>query len=350
MKIKCRTILAGMLAALCAIISFQPANAYTLSSAAPKSITSLEWANSGGGSTISNIQYWSGGTTFRILQHQTNDVNYDMRLGINTASIPANSLVSITMSVSGANTHHAPLCFTGGYGFEILDCDINGDNANYTISALGYTTGDRTYLALFNYVVNRNLTQADTNTSTVNVSINDPYVTTVTDRGLTDSDIATIKQRLSNINDDVYNSRLKLDDIKDTLQDILDNLEDASESIIDTNERQNQATDNIENQSTSDSEYSQSTNQQTTSLISAFGGFVSALGSIQATNCNLSLPLPNFVGGTTTVNACTAKTDGGNDVINIINIASSIVAIIFYIPFALMMINLIYKEIRSFTN
>lgn len=346
MKSQCRTILAGMLAAFCAIISFQPASAYNLSSAAPKSITSLEFANSGGGASISNIKYWAGGTSFMV-RGVSQITNYDMRLGINTASIPANSLVWITMSVSNAYTGEAPLCFTGGYGYEIIDCDINGDNGNYTISSLGYTTGDRTYLALYNYVVNNNLTQA---TSGARVTINDPYISTVTDRGLTDSDISAIKGYIDGLEGGISSIGTDVNRIKD-LVDWTNNDVFAIRGILEDKQQAEQdATDNIENQSTSDSEYSSSTNQQTTSLINAFGGFVSAIGNIQATNCDLSLPLPDFMGGTRTVNACTAKSDGGNDVITIINVASSIMAIIFYIPFALMMINLIYKEIRSFTN
>lgn len=340
MKIKCRTILAGMLAALCAIISFQPASADSVSSARSYSITSFNVRNA----NITGTQIVSGSAS-TFVGAPTADLYFAINI---SPTIPANSLVYLTLSMTGADTANAPVCFSGGWGQQILDCDINGDNGNYTISALIYTTSDRTSLVLYNYVQNPNFTGRIRVTAPVAGTVSEP---------LTASDIDDIKSYIDGLENglsDIYSKVWRIQEVTEWTNDdvfaIRGILEDMQESQEAQQQAEQNATDNIENQTTSDSSYSESTNQQTTSLISAFGGFVSAIGNIQATSCDLSLPLPNFMGGTRIVNACTAKTDGGNDVITIINIASSIMAIIFYIPFALMMINLIYKEIRSFTN
>lgn len=109
-------------------------------------------------------------------------------------------------------------------------------------------------------------------------------------------------------------------------------------------DEQRQADDNIANQSTSD--ISGSENQATTNLIGVLSNFFTQLQSFQATNCNLALPFPQFIGGTQTVNICQGKDVLGN----FITVIGTLAMVTFYIPLAWVLLKMIYNEIRSFTN
>lgn len=105
------------------------------------------------------------------------------------------------------------------------------------------------------------------------------------------------------------------------------------------------AVTNIGNQSSSD--ISGAENQQTTNLIGFIGSFITVLNGFSANNnCNLDVPFPNFMGGTVTTDICQGKDLFGNT----INIISSVVLIMFFIPLAFKLIEMIYGEIRSWTN
>lgn len=105
-----------------------------------------------------------------------------------------------------------------------------------------------------------------------------------------------------------------------------------------------EAESNISNQSSSD--ISDASNNVTTNLLGIIQSFITELGTLQATDCNLSMPFPQFMGGTTIVNICQ-----GRDVLgNTVAIISSVALIMFYIPLAFVLIRLIYNEIRSWTN
>ena len=104
------------------------------------------------------------------------------------------------------------------------------------------------------------------------------------------------------------------------------------------------AVDNINNQSTSD--IPNATNAQTTSLIGTITSFVSAISTVSTGSCELTLPFPNFVGGSQTVNPCTGKEKAPT----IVAIGSSMFLIGIFIPFAFIVLKMIYNEIRSFTN
>lgn len=109
-------------------------------------------------------------------------------------------------------------------------------------------------------------------------------------------------------------------------------------------DKQDQAVDNIDNQSSSDIQGSD--NQQTTSLINVISGFISAFSGITAGNCNLTLEFPNYAGGTRVVNICSGKEKAPR----IVEIGSSLLLIVVFVPLAYILIKMIYNEIRSWTN
>lgn len=116
------------------------------------------------------------------------------------------------------------------------------------------------------------------------------------------------------------------------------NVNDVLEGMLD-------ASDNISSQSPLDLNIGNSATA--TNLISYISTFVQYITNVSpAQNCNLSLPFPNIMGGTAVANLCQGKDTMGN----LIPVISSIVIFAFYIPFALFMLRLIYREIRSFTN
>ena len=121
-----------------------------------------------------------------------------------------------------------------------------------------------------------------------------------------------------------------------------------TETIISQNEtyynHEYQAEENISSQSTSD--ISDTTSSQTTSIIGTIQSFVTALGTVQTGTCSLSLPFPSFLGGDQVVNPCSGKDNAPT----LITIGSSMFLIGIFIPFAFIVLKMIYNEIRSFTN
>lgn len=124
-------------------------------------------------------------------------------------------------------------------------------------------------------------------------------------------------------------------------QILLKSCKNGNQALYD---QQRQADDNISNQSSSDINGAE--NQATTNLIGVLSSFLTQLQSFQPTNCNLSLPFPQFIGGTQTVNICQGKDVLGN----FITIIGTLAMVTFYIPLALVLLKMIYNEIRSFTN
>lgn len=119
---------------------------------------------------------------------------------------------------------------------------------------------------------------------------------------------------------------------------------DMSKSIDERNQKEYDAVDNIDNQSPSDIQGTE--NQVTTNLIGIISSFISELSNFTATDCNLDLPLPSFIGGNTTVNICQGKDVLGN----FISLFSTLTVLLFYIPLAWVLLKMIYNEIRSWTN
>lgn len=142
-------------------------------------------------------------------------------------------------------------------------------------------------------------------------------------------------------------NNVDLSTINSNLQGVIEAIEDSAESSSEYQEKEQQAIENIENQTTQDISQSGSTeNAQTSSLLQTVGGLLTALQSMQAGSCSVQLPLPNFAGGSITVNICQGKDKTGN----LVSIFGSVALIVFYIPLAWKLISMIYSEIRSFTN
>lgn len=118
----------------------------------------------------------------------------------------------------------------------------------------------------------------------------------------------------------------------------------AADAIKEQNQKEDEAVSSIEDQSPSDIEGSTST--QTTSIIGVLGNFVSALGNVQATSCNLTLAFPSFMGGSQTVNPCLGKDKAPT----IVQAASSMLLIVFFLPLSIILLKMIYNEIRSWTS
>lgn len=116
---------------------------------------------------------------------------------------------------------------------------------------------------------------------------------------------------------------------------------EADQAIQKEKENVQNAADDSETQAEGNS-----TSTQTTNLIGAFQSFVTALTSLNSTNCNVTLAWPSSLGGNMQVNICQNKDYAGN----IISIFGSLTLIVFYIPFSLKILSMIYNEIRSFTN
>lgn len=114
-------------------------------------------------------------------------------------------------------------------------------------------------------------------------------------------------------------------------------------------EQNNSAYDAISGQDTSDIDGA--TNQQTTNLIGVITGFLNALrGKGTSQNCNITLPFPQFLGGTRTVNVCVGKDIFDYSGSNYIWLFARLFAIGFFVPLIWILLKLIYKEIRSWTN
>lgn len=112
-------------------------------------------------------------------------------------------------------------------------------------------------------------------------------------------------------------------------------------------EKELEGTTNIENQTPQNTTGGTSENQQTTSIIGTISSFVGAFSNISpAQNCEMVLPFPDFVGGNQTVDICQGKDKAPA----VITIASSLLLIVTFVPVAFIVLSMIYREIRSFTN
>lgn len=150
----------------------------------------------------------------------------------------------------------------------------------------------------------------------------------------TSLNIQKVEYELSGSNDPTFQQLEVLD------QHVID----MSNSIDERNQKEYDAVDNIDNQNSSDIDGAE--NQQTDNLIGIISSFVTALSSFSATDCNLNLPLPAFVGGNTSVNICQGKDILGN----FITLFSTLTVLLFYVPLAWLLLKMIYNEIRSWTN
>lgn len=138
----------------------------------------------------------------------------------------------------------------------------------------------------------------------------------------------------------LYNTNLS-----DSLLQGQNNLLETQNSLIqDQNNKENASVDNIENQSPDD--YSDTENQATTNIIGVISSFFGQFTNFTPTTCEITLPFPDFFGGSMTQNICSGKEQAGE----IISIVGSLIMVGFYIPLAFALLKMIYSEIRSFTN
>lgn len=135
----------------------------------------------------------------------------------------------------------------------------------------------------------------------------------------------------------IYNQNMMIDQNKQINTNIVEGFDNIQ------NENQ-EAYDNISGQSSSDIDGA--TNNQTVSLINVITGFINAFSGISATNCNLTLDFPSYVGGSRVVNICSGKDKAPR----IVEIGSSLLLICVFVPLAFVLIRMIYNEIRSWTN
>jgi hypothetical protein len=121
-------------------------------------------------------------------------------------------------------------------------------------------------------------------------------------------------------------------------------VDDLKSSVDAQNQLENDAVSDIGSQN--GTEFGNISNQQSTNLIGVLSSFLSTITAWQPTNCNISLPFPNYVGGTQSFNLCTVPSEATN----LIQIGSSLLLITFYLPLALYLLRLIYGEIRGFSG
>ena len=126
--------------------------------------------------------------------------------------------------------------------------------------------------------------------------------------------------------------------------DVVNGLGEINDTLENQFDKENEAIDNIDGQTAPSSGSGE--NSTTTNLIGVFSSFVTALGGLSATDCNLTLDFPSYAGGTRVVNVCQNKDKAGN----LISVFSSLTLIVFYVPLAIKLLTMIYNEIRSFTN
>lgn len=145
----------------------------------------------------------------------------------------------------------------------------------------------------------------------------------------------------------VYHERGDKDytSILNEIKDNTANTPSAEENADAIAEKEQTATQDASDDA-SDAADENSTNQQTSNLIGILQNFLNAITNFSATNCNITLPFPNYAGGDLTVNICQNKDKAGN----IIGVFTSLTMIVFYLPLAIKLLSMIYNEIRSFTN
>lgn len=140
----------------------------------------------------------------------------------------------------------------------------------------------------------------------------------------------------------IYTTRYSVVDPNAGTQDIVNAINNhpapsAAEIGDAVNAPQQDAADDIRNQSSSD--IGNSTNAETQSLLTAFGSFVSAIASISPSNCNVDFDLGHIDFGMQ--NLCSVS------VPTVFTTITSIIVIMFTIPFVYHLVNRILGLIRE---
>lgn len=327
-----------LLLCLCfALSSYLPASADSITGTRTYNITSFDVRNA----NITGTQIVAGSASTFV-----GAPTADLYLAINVSpTIPANSLVYISLSMSNADVNFAPVCFSGGWGQQVLDCDINGDNGNYTISALYYVSGDRTSIVLYNWVQNPNFTGR--------IRVTAPVSGVVSTDGLSAQDISDIRFRLGQIDQWTFDSAVRLETIIPMIQDIIDAQSDAQAEQEETNDKldrewqqeqndRDDLTDQQQDISDDADDSAQQAETAGTTLLGAFSSFVGALTNASPTNCVIDMDMGNLDLGE--VDLCQLSPPQPIPTI------ASIMLIAFCVPLSLATATKMINLFRSFTG
>lgn len=332
-----------LLLCLCfALSSYLPVSAYTLSSTTKRQITGVTYSTPN--QSISDVIYNNSNSAVKFIIGNTGASLWstsNVYLTINV-SIPANSIASVSMSVSGANTGSAPQCFSGDGRQQVIDCDINGDNGNYTVSALFYITTATSTLNLYSYTPNQNLGMGNG----IVVDIGPVVTSTVNAEGLSSQDITDIKFRLTQIDQWTFDSAVRLETIIPMLQDIIDGQGDTSDKLDREWQQGQDDRDDLTDQQQDISDDADDSAQQAetagTTLLGAFSSFVGALTNASPTNCVIDMDMGNLDLGE--VDLCQLSPPQPIPTI------ASIMLIAFCVPLSLATATKMINLFRSFTG
>lgn len=253
-------------------------------------------------------------------------------------SIPAPALVTLEFTVNGSNTIGS---------FEAQNAVL----LNYDVER--YTDNISTFHVIATYYISSNTNNFAWATDMFYVQANaridvSRASVVLLFNGITADQLTALQNalatKLQSIDANIVIGDQRLLAIYNLLDDQGDTIDEINDNIDERNQKEYESVDNIENQSPSD--VSDAESQQTTSLIGVLQSFLSELNSFSATNCNVVLPFPSFMGGNMTVNICQHKDKAGS----FISIIGSLIMMGFYIPFVYTVLKMIYNEIRSFTN
>lgn len=252
---------------------------------------------------------------------------------------------SITMSV-GSNPVVDGFDYTGGYDCnKITSVVIKPEQGtviseNYSIDScrteINIGGGNNIYLKLSG----SGKLSSSTNVTSYYISIRSEEVNPLLNYAGTPTMYAYVTMSGLDVNFNVSS-----DSSTSGLGEINQSINNVYNEIQNQNNLENEAIQNISGQTVSD--IPNATNAQTTSLLGVISSFIGALTSIDTTgNCQLTLPFPEFVGGDTVVNPCNGKDKAPA----IVQVFSSLFLIGIFVPLAWLLIRMIYKEIRTWTN
>lgn len=303
------------------------ANAIVYNTSNYKSVTAASVIFRNGGSVPFTMNTSTGGAYCQVTGFNNSSGFYYLAIAF-TNTIPARSLLVVNIETRFSNSYPQMGWTTRSGAYSLLNASY-GDYGSESL--VFYVDQDITgEIDLFPTV------QDSGQTTQLFMTISPISYTTLSFEPTWDQ-LNEISSKLTTSNGNLQLIRGKLDDIA-TL------LEEQNEAQQDQQEQEQQAQSNIENQSISDIE--DSTSQATTNLIGVLSSFLTELQGFSATNCNLSLPFPQFIGGTQIVNICQGKDVLGN----FITVVGTLAMVVFYIPLAIVLLKMIYNEIRSFTN
>ena len=310
-------VLALVLSGVLSLLPSAPVSAYTFSSATKRTVTGVVFTAN---HLVANTAVTTGGG-YQFDTRSTGTQSWDnpsLFFQVNfSTTIPANSLVSISLSVSHANQYDAPVCFTGDYGQQVIDCDISGDNTNNTITGIFFITSATNNLKLWSYAPVPNITLG-----TPAFAIGSATSATVNAEGISDSELQGlltqidyvvqntdvtrngIRSQLNNIDSDldglstqlgyiVDNTDVTRNGIRSQLNDIISALDDVS-TASDRQWQQEQsdrqdAQDAVDDSQDAADDASDDIGDATQSLLSAMSTTFALIRDTPASDCMMSI-------------------------------------------------------------